>query len=94
MKEECLPYHGTTSKEGCKELSSCESLKIFDYCIVSVAESIKREIMLHGPVVAMVTVNSDFLIYKSGIFRIYENSTKLRGLQVVKIIGWDNDPVT
>lgn len=35
--------------------------------------------MLNGPVVSLMAVFSDFLTYKSGIYRVLENSTKLRG---------------
>ena len=50
--------------------------------------------MLNGPVVAVIAVYDDFLTYSSGIYHVLETSTRLRGQQAIKIIGWDSDPVT
>ncbi|KAL4448721.1 hypothetical protein ABPG74_012810 [Tetrahymena malaccensis] len=94
VKEECLPYHGTDSNEGCSLIDKCEHFKIYDYCVSAGQESIKREIMLNGPVVSLMNVFTDFLVYKSGVYRVLENGTKLKGQQAVKIIGWDIDPLT
>ncbi|EAS02776.2 papain family cysteine protease (macronuclear) [Tetrahymena thermophila SB210] len=94
VKEECLPYHGTDSNEGCSLIDKCEHFKIYDYCVSAGQESIKREIMLNGPVVSLMNVFSDFLVYKSGVYRVLENAAKLKGQQAVKIIGWDIDPLT
>ena len=46
---------------------------------MSTGESIKREIMLNGPVVAVIAVFDDFLTYSSGIYHVLETSTRLRG---------------
>lgn len=50
--------------------------------------------MINGPVTAVMSLFSDFLTYKNGIYRVLENSTKLKGNHAVKIIGWDSDPIT
>jgi len=41
-----------------------------DYCVVGKEEAIKREILKNGPVVANMKIYKDFLIYKSGVFKV------------------------
>lgn len=48
--------------------------------------------MLNGPVVALLAVHADLLVYKSGVYRLSNESngnTQLKGTQAVKVIGWD-----
>ncbi|CAD8149680.1 unnamed protein product [Paramecium pentaurelia] len=86
----CLPYSGTEdAKNNCDALfSNCEKYKIHDYCVVSSEENIKREILNNGPVVAVIQVFKDFLVYKGGIYEVVEGSSKFQFGHAVKVIGW------
>lgn len=52
-------------------------------------ESIKKEVYTNGPVIAQINVFTDFLTYKSGLYHRTEESQKLSGNQMIKIIGWE-----
>lgn len=47
-----------------------------DYCVTSSEENIKREILERGPVVAVMTVFKDFLVYKNGVYEVVEGSSR------------------
>lgn len=69
--------------------SSCEKFYIADYCVSSTEEGIKREIIENGPVVTMIPMYRDFLVYKSGVFSVTEGSNKFNSGHAIKIVGWD-----
>jgi len=50
---------------------------------------IQNEIYSHGPVVATLYVYSDFLNYKSGVYK--RVAGHYMGLHAVKILGWGTD---
>ncbi|CAH8824196.1 unnamed protein product [Trichobilharzia szidati] len=56
------------------------------YNVFKNEDAIKKEIMMHGPVEAVFTVYSDFLNYKSGIYK-HMKGTVIGG-HAVRIIGW------
>ena len=50
-------------------LASCgEKYRVLDYCVASEEEAIKREIHKNGPVVAVMPVYKDFLVYQGGVY--------------------------
>ncbi|VDQ00355.1 unnamed protein product [Trichobilharzia regenti] len=56
------------------------------YNVPNNEDSIKKEIMMHGPVGSSFTVYSDFLNYKSGIYK-HMKGTEI-GVHTVRIVGW------
>ena len=64
--------------------------RVVDYCIAQEELGIKKEILLNGPVIAQMTVYTDFLTYKSGIYHRTEDSFKFNGQLIVKILGWES----
>jgi hypothetical protein len=52
-------------------------------------ENIKQEIFNHGPVIAVIPVYRDFLIYKKGLYQVSPRNQRFSTGQAVKIIGWD-----
>nr|AAV65884.1 cathepsin B1 isotype 4 precursor [Trichobilharzia regenti] len=56
------------------------------YNVLNNENAIKKEIMMHGPVEVAFTVHSDFLNYKSGIYK-YMTGAEI-GEHAVRIIGW------
>lgn len=91
VREECYPWVGTNSTcpaEINKWRVSKEHYKVAGYCAVQGPESIKREIMKNGPVIAPLFPYTDFLTYKSGVYFPSEGSFKFGGSQAVKIVGW------
>lgn len=83
----CLAYSGFDDTP-C-EVESCEKFFVGDYCVSSGEEGIKREIFKNGPVIAVIPIYKDFLIYKDGIYQIVEGTSKFHGGHAIKIIGWD-----
>lgn len=43
-----------------------------DYCVVTEVETIKREIINNGPVVSVIPIYRDFLVYKDGVYKVSE----------------------
>jgi len=53
-------------------LSTCKKHYINDYCVSSTEEGVKREILKNGPVVAIMPIFRDFLVYKEGVYTVDE----------------------
>jgi len=54
-------------------------------------EGIKREIFKNGPVITVLPVYKDILLYKSGVYSLLEGTSRFQGGHAMKIIGWDKD---
>lgn len=96
VPEHCYPYNGTKSECIAEEhLSNNECrlsnqiYRVIDYCLASEDQGIKREILKNGPVIAAMTIFTDFLTYQAGIYHRTDDSLKFNGQHIVKIIGWD-----
>lgn len=95
VPEECFPYEGKSTE--CDEdhltVNECRAnnnvFKIVDYCLAQDEVGIKKEILKNGPVVAQMTIFTDFLTYKEGIYHRSEDAFKFNGQHVVKIVGWE-----
>lgn len=93
IADECHPYVG--EKEECDDISENECrvsnsiYKVIDYCLAQEEEGIKREILKNGPVIGQMTIYTDILIYKDGVYHRTEDAFKFNGQQIVKIVGWD-----
>lgn len=91
VPEACFPY---ASKNGswpeCSEKCTTEpAIQTAERaCLVMTDDGIKREIKKNGPVVALVPVYSDFLVYSNGVYRPSSDAKKLTGHQAVVIVGW------
>ena len=73
----CLEFNGKDEGTDCETIfSNCDLIKISDYCVTNSEESIKREIYKKGPVVAVVSVYKDFLVYKNGIYQAIDGTSK------------------
>ena len=70
------------------EVSLCARKKIKEYCMLDKREMIQQEIMTNGPVVTVIPGSLNFLTYKRGVLRLDENSKKVGGNFVVKLVGW------
>lgn len=75
-------------------MSTCEKFHLLDYCLASEEEGIKREIFKNGPVVAVMPVYRDFLVYKSGVYTVVEGTSRFHSGHAVKIVGWGKDKET
>lgn len=70
-----MSYLGENDKEvNCNTIADCKKFKIVDYCVIAGEEGIKREIIKNGPVASVMPVYRDFLIYKEGIYNVYDSS--------------------
>lgn len=63
--------------------------RVVDYCLATDEKNIKKEILKNGPVLAQMTIFTDFLTYKEGLYHRTDDSFKFNGQHVVKIVGWD-----
>lgn len=92
VEESCYPFSADEldTPDKCQEKTSkCEKHKIADYCVSSEEENIKQEIFGHGPVLAVIPVYRDFLVYKGGVYQVYPGNHKFSSGHAVKIIGWN-----
>lgn len=60
----------------CEETTQCERYRVLDYCVASNEENIKREIYKNGPVVAVMPIYKDFLVYSGGVYQIIEGTSR------------------
>ena len=96
IPEVCYPFTGKNGEcipEEHLETNECRKnamfYKVLDYCLAQEDVGIKKEILKNGPVIAQMTVFTDFLTYKDGIYHRTEDAFKFNGQHIVKIIGWD-----
>ncbi|KAF7259452.1 hypothetical protein EG68_03046 [Paragonimus skrjabini miyazakii] len=92
-KENCSVHHYATPK--CeRQCNSTSGLKydadlrkgLKSYNVYPDAIVIQKEIWLHGPVEAVLSVYADLLNYKSGVYQ--HHGGELLGAQAVRILGW------
>ncbi|KRX09681.1 hypothetical protein PPERSA_02553 [Pseudocohnilembus persalinus] len=87
----CISYNENVENTDCSALQNCHLHRINDQCVVDNTESIQREILENGPVIAVLPVYVDFLVYKDGIYEVLEGNSPFKQGQAVKIIGWGTD---
>lgn len=90
----CLSFNPVSDKLNetvCEPAKECNKEKLLDYCVATKEEGIKREIAKNGPVVAVIPMYRDFLIYKSGIYEIIEGTSRFNSGHAVKLIGWGSE---
>lgn len=86
VENSCLEYSpDATCDKVCKDN---KRVKIENYCILFGEEDIKKEIVRNGSVFTAISVHTDFLTYKSGVYTKLDDVPKFSGLQAVKIVGW------
>jgi len=90
VSEKCLNYTPEANTTECN-FDTCEKFKIADYCVTHGEEGLKREIYKNGPIIVVIPIYIDFLVYKEGTYEVGEGNSKFRGGQAVKVIGWDSD---
>lgn len=91
VSADCLTYKPYDVALDCNwsEISKCpQKEKVGDYCTVEGADAIKREIMTNGPVVSLMPVYRDLLLYKEGIYAPTADTMRIEGNQALKIVGW------
>lgn len=76
VDESCLAYTGDSSEECPKLSDTCTRYYAVDYCVTSTEEGIKREILKNGPVVGVLPIYRDFLVYKKGLYEILEGTSR------------------
>lgn len=63
-------------------------------CYYQGEASIKAGIVNNGPVIVIIPIYTDFLAYKSGVYRRNYSSTRLKTELSVELIGWGTDEET
>jgi cathepsin B len=85
IPEHCYEYNGTKGEcdEDHLDTNDCrgrnEIYKIVDFCLAQDEKGIKKEIFKNGPVIAQMTVFTDFLTYKDGVYHRTEDAFKFNG---------------
>ncbi len=79
----CMAYDVKTADQcPVEKLSKCFRRKVDSYCIAEGEDAIKREILKNGPVVSVLPVTREFLVYGSGIYNTdsgkFQKSFKLK----------------
>lgn len=87
---DCLAYDPEKADE-CEsdKLTKCKRQTLTDYCVLETVSEIKKEIAANGPVIALIQVTKEFLVYKDGVYDESISEAKMDGLQAVKVIGYD-----
>ncbi|KAM3147143.1 hypothetical protein pb186bvf_000859 [Paramecium bursaria] len=90
---QCMPFKGVDEAvDDCTtKFQNCDRYKVQDYCVASGVEQIKREITTKGPVVVVIPVHKDFLVYKGGIYEVSEGAPKIPYGHAVKVVGWGSE---
>ncbi len=87
---DCLNYDIEKADEcESEKFAACKRAFISDYCVLEGISEIKRQLAATGPLVALVQVTKEFLVYKDGIYDESYSDYKIDGLQAVKIVGYD-----
>jgi cathepsin B len=94
FEEVNLPYTEDAETPCPEEKDKFQRYFLQDYCVTHSEEGIKKEIYKYGPVVAVVPVYRDFLVYNDGVYQVLEGTSKFQSGQALKVIGWDKDPST
>lgn len=88
VDENCFPYVGEPGVPCDPAIQQCPRHFVSDYCVAHGVDGIKRDIMQNGPVIGYLPVYRDFLVYKSGIYRVPEGASRFQGGHAIKLIGW------
>lgn len=102
VSDDCKPYTSAAGKvEWCpltksactNQSATYKKYKAKNFYYLSTIEKIKRNIMEKGPIETGFSVYSDFINYKSGIYKKSSDAHMLGG-HAVKIIGWGKEDTT
>ncbi|CAD8159095.1 unnamed protein product [Paramecium pentaurelia] len=86
---ECHPFRGDDNFQECtKALEKCQRYKANSFCQLQNKDDIKRDIINRGPVVAIMQVYKDFLVYRDGVYQVLEGTPRFHGGHAIKIVGW------
>jgi cathepsin B len=88
VDENCFSYQGESNVACPSTIEQCQKYFVSDYCVANGVEGIKREILKNGPVIGYVPVYRDFLVYKTGVYKIMEGTSRFQGGHALKVIGW------
>lgn len=93
VDSDCLQYDPDKA-DTCDtdSITKCKRNFVTDYCVLEGVSEIKNQLSTAGPVVAMMPVTREFLVYKDGVYDESLSDYKLDGFQVVKIVGWGQTP--
>lgn len=91
----CFPYAAQNmTVPDCGEKCEGKSYKVVNYCATTGEQGIMREIQRNGPVVAVMSVYTDFLGYGVGIYKPHLAAVRVSGAHAVEIVGWGTDSDT
>jgi len=98
VSDSCYPYTSGKGQNGKCSWGKCTGEGTWDlkksqkYHTYTTVEAIKQEIYTNGPIQTGFMVYSDFMHYKSGVYK--HTSGTLEGGHAVKIVGWGEDAGT
>jgi len=98
VTEKCFPYTGETTKTDCSDrCTSDKPIRMGSYCAVQEPKAAMREIMANGPLLGVLFMTDDILVYKDGNYksiptsRTFLDDNKSRLFTGVTVLGFGSD---
>lgn len=96
VSEVCFPYQADSTVSCESQCGKETPLKASSHCMMSDEAAMKKEIVQSGPIVALVFLVDDFLVYRTGLYKELPTSVQLAGndgqrqriMHAVKVLGW------
>jgi cathepsin B len=100
VTELCFPWQADDSVSCTEKCTGEAHYKVSSYCLIQSEdpsrrdEAIRREVFANGPVVAIIWLYDDFLVYRRGFYKPMPTSTPITDsrrqivMHAVKIVGW------
>lgn len=87
-----FPYTSTDLKAPeCPESFQDATYRVSEFCATATEAAIMREIKKNGPVVGIMPLYTDFLVYSQGVYKPNIAANRLKAAHGLEIIGWGSD---
>lgn len=87
----CFPTKKAQTDKCSNMCKNAKKYRSGTYCVIFGIDGMKKEIQSNGPVVSVMEIYTDFLAYKSGIYRVSKDAQKFTNMHAVKVIGWGEE---
>eukprot|EP00400_MALV-I_sp_L67-5_P000660 gene660-964_t len=97
VPESCMPFRADSSISCSTKCSNKRPVKASGYCVMSNPEDGMREIVMNGPILGVMFMSDDILLYKDGLFKAVPTSrqfldeNKSRMFVGVTVLGYGTE---
>lgn len=97
VPESCFPYQASDSVSCSSKCSDQKAVKASGYCVMNEPEDAMREIVTNGPILGVMFMSDDILLYKDGLFkavptsRAFLDDNKSRMFGGVTVLGYGSE---